>query len=258
MPSIEDIIDDYQPANNEVGTPLKSKIIILFDRVMDEVALSENIFLEGPDTDQFVGPDLQFQDYPFNVSQGDDFLTSPGLKGITTGKVTFERISLTDPPVVISGNVYRTRYIFTPDHALAALTDYTVHIPDFVDSGNVTYSGYLTFDFTTGTGSIKELPSSVSSSIINTALIQTLSVGTSTGAFRVISTNPADHSVQISPELDTITITFNNNIDPSSVDPDDIKIVTTPATGHPAACAVSIGDIAKSITVDGNKLIIRI
>ena len=80
MANLLDIIQDTFPADADVGVPLLSQITVLFDREMDEVSLDESFFVEGPDTDQFVGPGLAFLEFPNNTSQGDinDFLKSPG------------------------------------------------------------------------------------------------------------------------------------------------------------------------------------
>lgn len=258
MPSIKDVIVDYTPANNEVDTPLISTIKILFDRAMDEVALSEQVFIEGPDTDQFVGPGSALLEYPANVSQGDDFLDSPGMTGLVKGQYAFQHVDMTNPDLLVSGVPYRTKLIFTPEHALAPQTNYIVNLPDFVDSGNVTYSGYVTFTFTTGTGSITELPASISTSIINTALDNTIAnyFGEDNNVeLQVVKTYPLDHSVQNNPNtLSGIVITFNTNIDPSSIDDNSVVINTVTATDHPAAHAVAAGNIQKTLSVFGNKI----
>lgn len=258
MPSIIDIIDDYTPANNEIDTPLSSTITILFDRVMDETALSDQVFIEGPDTDQYVGPGFELLGYPNTVSHGDDFLASPGMQGIVQGDFSYQKVSTTDPDVLVSGSIYRTKLIFTPEHSLAPLTLYTVNVPDFVDSGSISYTGYITFSFTTGTGSITELPTEVSTSIISTALADTLSdyfTGSSSGDFKVVKTIPKDHAVQVvASGLNSITIEFNNPVDVSSVTDENIVITTVVATGHPTAAAEALGNITKTLTVAGNKI----
>lgn len=79
MATIESIIDDYFPATDTVGVPLNSVIFVLFEKEMNESELEEKFFIEGPDTDSFVGPGFEIG--LNNVSQGDDFLSSPGYSG---------------------------------------------------------------------------------------------------------------------------------------------------------------------------------
>ncbi len=260
MPRIIDVIADYKPANNEVDTPLNTTIEIVFDRPMDEAVLAEEVFVEGPDTDQFVGPGFELLGYPANISQGGDFLTSPGLKGIMQGVPSFQRVSLSDSNVIVNSPPYRTKMIITPDHPLAPLTKYTVNVPDFIASGDITYSGYVTYSFTTGNGSITQMPTDVSTSIISTALENTLSDYFNSALpgsdFRVLKTIPADNAIQVvASGLNTITIEFNKPVDLTSLSDEDVTITTFVATGHPNAAAEALGNISKTLSVMGNKII---
>ena len=98
MPALSDIIDDTFPGSGDVGVPLQSAITVLFDRAMDHTELQLDFFIEGPDTDQFIGPGLLELTSPANISQGDldNFLRSPGYAGLVQGVFTFKYISLTD------------------------------------------------------------------------------------------------------------------------------------------------------------------
>lgn len=258
MPRIIDVIDDYKPANNEVGTPLNSTIEIVFDGPMDETILADQVFVEGPDTDQFVGPGFELLGYPNNISQGGDFLSSPGMRGLLQGTTSFQKVSTTDAGVIVSSAPYRTKMIITPDHVLSPLTEYTVNIPDFVTSGDITYSGYLTYTFTTGNGSITQLPTETSTSIITTALENTLSnyFAAPGSNFKVLKTWPKDDSVQVvASGVTAITVEFNSPVDLTSLSDDNVSITSYPATGHPTALAEAIGNIPKTLTAVGNKLI---
>jgi hypothetical protein len=132
--SIATIIDSIHPGTNAVGVILADQIWVIFDREIDEQSVNEgNFFVEGPDTDTFIGPDLNLN-IP-NVSEGGDPLESPGYKGIVQGKITFERINLLDmdpytgpEDTTGDGALWRTKLVFTPDQRLQALTQYTVYI----------------------------------------------------------------------------------------------------------------------------------
>jgi len=241
MTTVADKIVDYFPANDDVSIPLGSTIWIEFDGEMNEDFLEETLFVTGPDTDQFVGVDIDLLEYPENVSEGDDFLESPGYTGIVQGTVTFED---TD-----SG----TKWIFTPNNVLAALTEYTVHIPEVKDVGGTTYEGYQTFTFTTGTGSIVELPSSGSTSVIGS------SGNLSNEELIVIKTTPADHATQVSVDRKQIVVEFSTTLDPDTVTTDKFTIIAEPSTDHPAAgVTYSEEELIKTLEVEGHKVIISI
>lgn len=251
-----DIIVDTFPADKDVGVPLLSQIKILFDREMDETSLDQNFFVEGPDTDQFVGPGLGFLEFPNNTSQGEinDFLRSPGYKGIVQGVTTFEKVDPVDPNVIVTAAPYRTRLIFTPDKPLAPLTDYSAILSDCKDLTGTLWTGIVTFSFQSGSGSIQAVPSSTSSSILKQAVYP----ATANEVLTITSTTPLDHSVNVPPSLDQIIVTFNQDIDPASVTPDKISVRTEPATDHPNAGVNSQGDIATQIQVSANKIIIKL
>jgi hypothetical protein len=242
------IIDTF-PANNDVGVPLQSTITITLNGVdYDTSSLTDGFFVEGPDTDQYIGPGLFTLSNPDNISQGDidDFLQSPNYAGIVSGTTTVSGIS---------GN---TVISFVSDKPLSPLIEYTVNLSNVLETdGLTTVSGFATFSFTTGSGSIEEVPSTISSSIL--ADTNLVSLTTSAGLpFKIIGSTPTDRSAQNSTELSEIIIEFNKDIDASSVDVDQILVQTLPATGHPNVAVTTLGDLAKSITVDGNRLRITI
>lgn len=254
-----DIIVDTFPASNDIGVPLLATVKLLFSEAMDEDDVDNNFFVEGPDTDQFVGPGLGMLEFPNNISQGemDDFLRSPGYRGIVQGETTFEHVSLTDPDVTVSGSTpYRTRVIFTPDQPLFPLTEYRALISDVDTVSGITYSGIVSLTFTTGSGSIEEVPTAVSSSVLMSTQLPAALV--SSGAFRIVKTTPADNSIEQALDLSQILIEFNKNIDATSITSDMITIESEIATDHPKAAATAIGDLAKTYTVSGVYLTINI
>jgi hypothetical protein len=250
--SVSDLIVDYFPANEDVSVPLLSTIYVLFDREMDEDFMEETIFVNGPDTDQFVGVDLDLLEDPANISQGDDFLTSPGFKGLVLGTVTYQKIDMTDEDTEVLVAPYRTKYIFTPSHALAALTEYTVHIPEAKDLDGTTYEGYTTFSWTTGSGSIQVLPSSGSTSVLGKT------GGTDTTELTITKTTPADNSVQVKTDTQEIIIEFSTKIDSDTVTIDKFTITAEPATDHPNAAISYKEELIKTLEVVENKVIISI
>lgn len=246
MSDLFNLITSTFPANSDVGVPLLSNITITLSGLdYSSSSLTEGMFIEGPDTDQFVGPGQIDLLFPDNISQGDldDFLESPGYQGIVQGTTTVSGIS---------GNTVLT---FNPTLPLAALTVYTVNLTGVQTAALVDIAGFVTFSFTAGSGSIETIPSTVSSSVLSVALPEATDP---TSAFKVTTTTPTDHSVENSIEVREIDIEFNKAIDATTVDASDIQVKTIPATNHPNAQVESAGDLAKSITVDGNKITIKI
>ncbi len=151
MPSlISDIVDSIHPSPDAVGVFLSDKITVLFDREIDEFSSEEGFFfVEGPDTDTFVGPDVGLS-LP-NLSDGDgDQLASPGYKGIVKGDITFEKISNTDLETYSgfdtsgSGSIWRSKLVFTPSFALQKLTRYTVYLSGDEDTSDSEDTGIRT------------------------------------------------------------------------------------------------------------------
>lgn len=122
MAVLLNVVEDYSPPNDQSGVPLRSTIEIQFSTLMDERSVEEAFYVEGPDTDTVIGPDSKASIWPsaFGVSLGEepDYLSSPGYQGIVQGTFTFETVD------------DKTKMIFTPNQAMAALTHYVVHITD--------------------------------------------------------------------------------------------------------------------------------
>lgn len=253
-PNLIDLILDTFPANSDTGVPLLSDITITLSGLdYDEDTLLDGFFLEGPDTDQFIGPGIIDQVYPNSISQGDidDFLESPGYTGIVAGTTTVSGIS---------GNTVVT---FNPTLPLAALTDYRAYLAEVTTSGIVpihtpdTVSGIVTWVFQTGTGSIETIPSSVSSSVLADTFIQQNLSDIET-ALKVVSTTPIDHSVEHSPDgTREIVVEFNKALNPNIADA-NVTVKALPATDHPEVTVTANGDLAKRLVVEGNLLRIKI
>ena len=254
-----DIIQDTFPANEDVGVPLLAQITILFDREMNETNLDERFFVEGPDTDQYVGPGLTLLEWPDNTSQGelDDFLKSPNYKGIVQGTTTFENISMTD--ATISGEIgdpYRTKLTFTATLPFSPLIEYTAMLSDALDTNGTTHSGIITFSFQIGSGSIETVPSTVSTSVLKSTLLS--STLTTATAMAVNASLPIYHAIEQSPNLRQIVVTFNQPIDPTTVNNDSVVVTTAVASDHPNITVTALGPIASTVAVSNYKLIISI
>lgn len=251
MTILRDIISDYSPAAGSTAVPLSSTIVIQFDRLMDTDDLEQEFFVSGPDTDQFIGPGVaEFNVYPDNISQGDDFLESPGYQGIVEGTFSFETIGAA------------TRLTFTPSSPLVPLTQYTAHLPEADDSNGTTYEGHVTFSFTSGTGSIEALPDTSSTSVL-TNVVSSLSTLDNLEVVKVRGITPdktiqsLSDSVENPVDLNRIEIEMNKAIDSSSLS-GNVKVKTYGVTDHPSASVTVRGDIATQLSVDGKKILIDI
>lgn len=245
MSDLLDLVVDTFPANADVGVPLRVEITLTLSGLdYDEDSLKEGFFVEGPDTDQFVGPGLiELQE---NVSQGDlnDFLQSPGYQGIVAGEVTVSGIG---------GNTVIT--FVSADPLYPSLT-YIVNLSEVLTTNETAIDGFVSFSFDTGTGSIEVIPSTVSTSILSAGIPESLD--SINDDFKIVSVSPADRSVQNPLTLSEIVITFNKAIDPASIDETSIIVETIPVTDHPNAVTGSLGELAKIVEVVGEKLKLKI
>jgi hypothetical protein len=146
--NISDIVDLIHPTASGIGVILSDQVWVLFDREIDETTLSVgNLFITGPDTDTWSGPDLQLFTSALSLSDEKEILQSPGYDGIVQGDITFERISLTSTSIVntedtvASGFLYRTKAIFTPTNRLAVDTSYNVYLSGDEDTNDSLLTG---------------------------------------------------------------------------------------------------------------------
>jgi hypothetical protein len=113
-----------------------------------------------------------------------------------------------------------------------------------------TFADNTYWDFNTGSGSIIQPPTDAATSITGDPLT---SIQTN---FAVTSIVPADRASNLSIDTSKITITFNANIDASTVDANTISIIGQASNGDPRV--MQSREIYKDITVTGNKIIITI
>lgn len=238
-----DQVVNTSPANGDQGVALRATIsITLSGEDYDETSLLEGIFLEGPDTDQFVGPGQIDLVYPANVSQGDvdDFFASPGRKGIVQGTTSVS---------VDAGNTVIT---FTAALPFAPSTEYTVTLGDVYELDGVTpYSDFVTFSFTSGSGSIVEIPSTISTSPIQNGVLPP-------DILAVSLTSPVDRSIENNPNTIEIVVTFDRVLDETSLEPDDFVVQIEPVSDHPSVTFDKVDSAPKAITINQNKLTIRV
>lgn len=250
MANLTDIISDFYPPVSGVSLPLNSTIWVQFNTLMDEEELQNTLFVEGPDTDQYIGPGLIELKSPGNISQGNlnDFLQSPGLKGMVSGNFTFDTVAGVG-----------TKVTFTPCHALAPSTDYVVHLMESLDANGHTVSGNYIWPFETGTGSIQQLPSNLSTSVLADAIAHGyVAAPGGTPKLSVVRTHPDDHSVENNLQLEAIVVEFDKLLDPASVTPESVFVETLPVTDHPSAPQFAQGEIMTQLEVSGYQLKIRL
>lgn len=249
MSDLLDLIKDTEPSNNATSIPLRTTVIITLSGLdYDEDSITEGLFLEGPDTDQFVGPGMQLLTYPDNISQGDpaDFFESPGYYGLVNGTTT------------VSGINGDTVVSFISTQPFAPLTNYKVNLSGILaGDGTTTIDGFVTLEFTTGSGSIQQIPSTVSTSILNLPTLHTISDTTGV-PLQVVKITPNNRSVENAVTLREIIVEFNKEIDPTSVNIDNISIIASAITDHPKAVISAQGELVLTFEVSGKFLILKI
>jgi hypothetical protein len=123
------------PSSGAEGVPTNITISVIFDQEIDTYRLKNGgIFLEGPDESKSIGPGMLALSPP--PTDEDEFLSSPGFKGIKETDFTFSRVDGSGNSVDYydygntsgAGELYRTKVVLTPKRILQSLTDYTVYI----------------------------------------------------------------------------------------------------------------------------------
>lgn len=238
----------YEPIVSGVAVPLLSNITIVLDGVdYDSTSLEEGFFIEGPSGVGVFGIGGLKLEYPEGIPaecDRDIFDTSYEQAAPIGGTVT----------VVKDVN---TTVTFNPTYPLAASVEHKANLTDVLDDSLATISGFISWSFTTGTGSIESLPEEISSSILSTT-----SMGIAGSLFaaplKVVKTTPSDHAIQQNPSIEEIEIEFNKPIDPSSISADTIQITGLPVTDHPNISIKSSGDLYKAVEVNGKKVKLKI
>lgn len=108
-----------------------------------------------------------------------------------------------------------------------------------------------TWSFTTGSGSVTDVPDSASSSVISTA--------PASAAFQVSTTSPESRASNLAlKDCRIITITFNRAIDEETITDDTLKVFTLPANGIEDGAISYRGELVKKYVVSGSTLTIYI
>jgi len=148
--------------------------------------------------------------------------------------------------------------VFTATQPLYPLVTYTVHLVETLDVLGTSWPGYVGFTFESGSGSIEQLPSSISSSILSSGLSPSaVTVSEGTG-LKVLSTTPVDFSINNSSDLSQIVINFDKDLDAATVTQDRIIVEASAASDHPNLVATAKGKLAKQLVVSGKTLTIKI
>lgn len=108
-------------------------------------------------------------------------------------------------------------------------------------------------DFSTAVNQVKELPTTVSQSPIGLDTPTQAEINEAATEFQLVKIEPEYGSSNISLKTKQIILTFNKNIDPSSVTADTIKLFRNVMDGNQDAV-----DVGYSWIVNGKKIIINI
>lgn len=110
--------------------------------------------------------------------------------------------------------------------------------------------------FTTGSGSIQEVPETASTSVIGS----TTPITSAATQLQILSMDPPDGATHQSLHGRRITVTFSNELDDTTVTDETVTVTAYPVSGN-FTTAYSGGEpteLAKILTVDGDKIIIDI
>ena len=156
---------------------------------------------------------------------------------VTTGVPTSQKPVLLDYGVSIE----------FPNGTYVAGDKFTV----VVKKGTV-FNGNYTWSFKTGSGTLMQAPASTATTIIGQQAV----VADSGTIFDISTLSPTHRLVHVDPDLKEIVITFTNDIDASTVTAERVVVTGAPVDGNEDT--LSTRDIQKNLTVDGNKLKIKI
>lgn len=153
--------------------------------------------------------------------------------GITSTKYR----SLTDSGVEIkfSGSNFQVGDTFTVN----------VYPPEYMESS-------YKYTFTTGSGSISEIPSTTSTSVLGD-----LNAGSEEEAFEIVSITPEHKETKVSINQRIIKIVFSADIDPTTITDKSVKLLAHPAVGYDESTS-DIGRLNKFLYVSENVLYIVI
>ena len=160
-----------------------------------------------------------------------------------TGKVTSRRYRRLEDGLQVrfTGSSFALNDIYT----------FNVSNPDFLaDSFNLSFS--------TGTGSIIDVPSTASTSIIGTETALTSAAIPLT----VIDMDPPDGATHLSTKRRTIKVTFSGDIDPTTLTDDNVTVLSYPVSGvfdgPDGTRSDEVKELLKALSVSDNVLTIEL
>lgn len=123
-----------------------------------------------------------------------------------------------------------------------------VYAPEFVEDS-------YHFSFKTSTDFIEEVPDTMSTSPIGTKVV----LSSQEGGLSLLSMSPDDGSTNMSFSDKTIILSFDNDIDESTVDDDTVVVYTYPVSGFYSggSSQQEPKELRKKMTVEDNKIIIE-
>lgn len=242
------VIDSVSPLDSSLGLPLQTQISVVFNQLMDEDTINGSTFLvSGPDTSTWDTPGVRV----INNQSPENVLIDFGGTEYIGGTISFVQVDLGGTPA--------TQAIFTPTTPLAPNTEYVVYLAgDEGDTNVVTpisaidatsLVGTYIWTFTTGSGSVSDVPDVSSSAVLAPPSVTSSSA--ILDPFDIESISPANRATNLGIDTDTIIINFNKNVDGSTVD-SAITIIAESVNGDttiPSAGSISFTSSTSGSTV---------
>jgi len=159
-----DLIDSVYPTDAATGIPLRTSITVIFSTEMDEPSIEDNFFVEGPNQENWSGPDLMLWSRPSAFSSDTESLNlfrSMSEGGLVAGTISFSRVNISDPSAYSgfdysgAGNSFRTKMTFAPTNPYVSRTTYYPRLVGMDEGGNIGIRKRSVFDTrkTAGVGS---------------------------------------------------------------------------------------------------------
>lgn len=244
-------IESVHPLDSSLGLPLQSQISVVFNQLMDEATITTStLMITGPDDSSWTTPGVRVIE---NTSP-ENILLNYGGEEYIDGAISFTQESIGATPV--------TKATFTPSEPLYPNTEYVIYLTG--DEGledaivspvaavdNTPLVGTYIWTFTTGSGSVAEVPDTASTSVVAPPSISSVvSI-----PFKLLSSIPANQATNLDISTDTIVLQFSKNIDATTVD-SAISIDAESVNGDTSIS--SIGAISFSSSTVGDTVTITL
>lgn len=236
-------IESVHPLDSALGQPLKSTISVIFNQLMDETTITESTFMvSGPESSE-VGSGS------FSILQQNSGLNYSYIEG----SIRFETITGT-----------KTKAIFEPSAALDENTEYIVYLigdegneaddVGFISALDLTpFIGVTAWRFTTGTGSISDVPTDTSNAQVADGVLPVYEEGVV--LFEVASTVPENRATNVTTSTEEIHILLSKEPDDSTLST-GIRIYSESVNGDTSITSDS--DIEFVGTVDENQITLEL